>query len=199
MKFGHSLLSRLTIVIVLILTILARGSQPAPRTGAALQRASCLEDGPRDFGGHTNEIFSVAFSPDGKYMLTGSNDWTARLWDARTGQVVHVFSGHTSGVTSVAFSPDGKYVLTGSLDSIARLWETQTGKVVRTFVGHPVLIFSVDFSTDGKYVLTGSGDKTARMWDAQSGQVMRTVTGHNPASDQCGFFAGWQICTHWQS
>jgi WD40 repeat protein len=78
----------------------------------------------RQFVGHIDTVSSVAFSSDGRYVLTGSHDSTARLWDAATGEEVRQFVGHTNGVTSVAFSPDGRYVLTGSWDGTARLWET---------------------------------------------------------------------------
>ena len=81
-------------------------------TGAALRR----------FSGHTNTVWSVAFSPDGGKVLTGSQDWTAKLWDGSTGACIRTFSGHTSYVRSVAFSPDGSKVLTGSADGTAKLW-----------------------------------------------------------------------------
>ena len=74
---------------------------------------------------------SVAFSPDGKHILTGHDDNKARLWDAATGVLLREFTGHTSWVTSVAFSPDGRYVLTGSEDGTARLWDTDYRNTIR--------------------------------------------------------------------
>jgi WD40 repeat protein len=115
----------------------------------------------------------VAFSPDGKYVLTGSDDDTARLWDAATGAEVHAFSGHTGSVYDVAFSPDGKYVLTGSADHTAKLWDAAAGAEVRTFSGHTSYFLSVAFSPDGKYVLTGSDDGTASLWDTDYKDSMR--------------------------
>ena len=74
--------------------------------------------------GHKDSVNAVAFSPDGKLVLTGSSDKTARLWEAAGGKPVATLSGLTSVVNAVAFSPDGKLVLTGSADKTARLWET---------------------------------------------------------------------------
>ena len=86
--------------------------------------------------GHTGPVSAVAFAPDGKRVLTGSYDNTARLWDAATGAAVATLEGHSGYVLAVAFSPDGKRVLTGSDDNTARLWDAATGAVVATLEGH---------------------------------------------------------------
>ena len=107
----------------------------------------------------------MAFSPDGKRVLTGSEDKTAKLWDAETGQEIRTFrfGGHTGRVLSVAFSPDGKHIATdGSLGAF--LWDAETGALLRTFLGHSDLVTSVAFSPDGKRILTGSGYGTAQIW-----------------------------------
>ena len=110
----------------------------------------------------TNGVSSVDFSPDGKIILTGSYDKTARLWDLQ-GNVLQVYKGHEDNVFSVAFSPDGKSILTGSVDKTARIWDLQ-GNVLQIFKGHEYNVASVAFSPDGKSILTGSWDKTARLW-----------------------------------
>ena len=76
---------------------------------------------------HQNVVLAVTFSPDGKIVLTGSRDYTARLWDAATGRPLALPMTHQNVVTSVSFSPDGKTVLTGSYDKTARLWDATTG------------------------------------------------------------------------
>ena len=80
----------------------------------------------------------MAFSPDGKQVLTGSRDGTARLCDAESAKELRTFTGHSNAVISVAFSPDGKQVLTGSWDKTARLWDAQSGKELRASRGMPV-------------------------------------------------------------
>ncbi len=122
-----------------------------------------------------HKIRSVAFSPDGKYILTGSADAAACLWDLH-GNLVQEFKGHKDSINSVVFSPDGKYILSGSEDKTARLWDLQ-GKPVKEFNGHEEPVTSVAFSPDGKYILSGSDDKTARLWDL-NGNTEQEFKGH---------------------
>ena len=118
---------------------------------------------------HDGHIMAVAFSPDGATVLTGSDDNTARLWDAKTGTLRGEPLKHERSVSTVAFSPDGVMVLTGSDDNTARLWDAKTGEPRGEPLKHEDWVRTVAFSPDGTTVLTGSYDNTARLWDAKTG------------------------------
>ncbi|MFX0201897.1 MAG: WD40 repeat domain-containing protein [Candidatus Hodarchaeota archaeon] len=95
--------------------------------------------------GYSGGVLTVAFSTDGRFVLTGSVDNTARLWEVATGKEVRRFEGHQEMIYSVAFSRNGHFVLTGSADMTSRLWEVATGKEIRRFEGHDTNVFSVAF------------------------------------------------------
>ena len=122
-------------------------------------------------------VAAASFSPDGRWVVTGSWDTSARVWDANTGLAVQKLEGHESYVNSVVFSPDGKWLLTASNDRTAKLWKfDRTQKsvtAVSTFVGHTDRVLQAVFSHDGKYVLTASTDATARVWavDTNSSRI----------------------------
>ena len=134
--------------------------------------------------GHTNPITSVDVSSDGKYLVTGSYDQTAKLWDFESGQLIHTFKSDANWVRAVKFSPDcpsskeGKSFLTAGDDHIIKLWATQSSKLVREFIGHTDSILSVDFSPNCQEILSGSGDKTAILWNAQTATQIETFQ-HN--------------------
>ncbi len=130
-------------------------------------------------GGHTAEVVSAALSKDGKYVLTGSDDKTAFLWDAHTGEKVRAFEGHAYSVRAVAFSADGKLILTASQgDSRTKpagiaavfLWETETGRQVRLFKLSAVPL-SVAFRPDGEQVLANT-TAGLQFWETATGNPL---------------------------
>ncbi|MDW7973025.1 MAG: caspase family protein [Thermodesulfovibrio sp.] len=129
--------------------------------------------------GHSKDVTSVFFSPDGKYIASGSRDKTVKLWEVSSGKNIRTFIGHSDYIYSVAFSPDGKYIASGSHDTTIKLWEVSSGKNIRTFIGHSGNVSSIAFSPDGKYIASGSGDKTIKLWEVSSGKNIRTFIGHS--------------------
>ena len=119
---------------------------------------------------HDHPVYAVAFSPDGKTVVTGCADNAARLWDVEASQVRGPLLRHKGQVLAVAYSRDGTMVLTGSADKTALLWDAKTGKLLHTLTGHKRRILAVAFSHDSKTVVTGSVDRTARLWDVETGE-----------------------------
>jgi len=136
------------------------------------------------FSGHTANVLSVAYSPDGKQVLSGSVDKTFKLWDAATGQEIRTFSGYNDEVRSVAFSPDGKHVLSSSNDGTIKLWDVATGQEIRTIITEHTTPWywyvSVAFSPDGKLALSGSWDGIIKFWDITTGKEIRSFGHGNP-------------------
>jgi WD40 repeat protein len=123
--------------------------------------------------GHSGAVISVAFSPDGKYIISGSWDQTIQVWDAITGHIIfEPLKGHQGEVTSVAFSPDSKYIASGSVDQMVQLWDAESGETIsKPFEGHTDYITSVAFSPDSKKIVSGSFDQTVRVWDIMTGST----------------------------
>ena len=125
--------------------------------------------------GHTASVRSVAFSPDGRTLASGSKDDTIRLWDMQTRALRKTLIGHTGSVSNVAFSADGKILASGSSDRTICLWNTETGTRLKILTGHTETVLSVSFSADGKTLASASADSTMRFWDTQSGELRKTL------------------------
>ena len=127
---------------------------------------------------HLAPVWAVAFSPDGRDILTGSTDGTAKVWDAVSGEELFPLSGHSDCICSVSFSPDGRRILTSSEDTTARIWDAATGKELLLLNDHNGTVYVAAFSADSRRVVTCSWDKTAKVWDAATGKVLLTFTNH---------------------
>jgi small GTP-binding protein len=132
----------------------------------------------RSFKGHTAPIWSVAWSADQRYALSGSEDKTIGLWDVETGQRLRVLEGHTHFVWSVAWSADQRLALSGAVDHTVRLWEVDTGRCLRVLEGHTAHVRSVVWSANQRHALSVSDDKTVRLWDVETGRCLRVLKGH---------------------
>jgi len=128
--------------------------------------------------GHDKTVFSVAFSPDGRYLASGSWDKTIKLWEIPSGNLLKTMEGHKDDVFSVAFSPDGRYLASGSWDESIKLWEIPSGQLVKTFKGHGSYVYDVAFSPDGRYLASGSEDRTVKLREIPSGNLLETLPGY---------------------
>ena len=117
----------------------------------------------------------VSFSPDGRSILSASDDGTLKLWDATSGHPILSLAGHTDSVRACAFSSDGRSILSASDDGTLKLWDAASGRPILSLEGHTTWVRACAFSPDGRSILSASSDGTLKLWDASSGTLNRTV------------------------
>jgi len=132
----------------------------------------------RTFKGHDEGVTAVAITPDGRFVVSGSDDSTLRLWDLATMKGLRTFEGHKKGVTTVAITPDGRFIVSGSEDSTLRLWDLATAKCLRVYKGHKLGVTSVAVPPYGQFIVSGSKDKTLRLWNPATAKCLQTFKGH---------------------
>ena len=128
--------------------------------------------------GHTRRVNSVAFSPDGTTLVSGSWDPSIKLWDVAARTNIATRTRFTRGVYSVAFSPNGTILASGSGDRVTHLWDVATRAMITTLQGHTDDVTSVSFSPDGGILASGSEDRTIKLWDVAARTNIATLEGH---------------------
>ena len=127
-------------------------------------------------------VTSIAYSPDGQQIVSGSTDETIQIWDTKIGAAVgKPLTGHTDKINSVCFAPNGQYIISGSGDKTIRIWDASTGAPAgKPLEGHTAPVWSIAYSPGGDQIISGSSDCTIRIWDAKRGsQFGMPLRGHS--------------------
>ena len=128
--------------------------------------------------GHKESIESLAFSPDGKTLASGSLDNTIILWDVAKGKRKKTLKKHANEIRKVMFSPDGKTLLSYDRSTILKLWEVETGKLIYSLRDHADIATSISLSPDGLTLVSGSQNGYILMWDVATGKNKKTFKAH---------------------
>ena len=152
------------------------------------------ETGTRTLRGHSGMVTCVAYSPDGRSVVSaGIHDATFKVWDVGSGQLIRSQSAESNSIICAAFSPDGRRIATGGGDDhCVRLWDAASGALFLTLRGHSAVVASVAFSPHGGRLASASSDETIKLWDAQTGQEVRTLRGHSMGINRLAYSADGQ-------
>ncbi len=114
--------------------------------------------------GHSNNVYALAFTPDGRRLVSGSRDRTLRIWDLASRTSIATLAGHSDEIFAVAVSPDGRRIVSGGRDAMIRVWDARDHFEITQLPGHASYIYCLAFSRDGRLLVSGGGDETVRLW-----------------------------------
>lgn len=141
---------------------------------------------------HEDVALAVCFSPDMRYIASGSRDQSIRIWDLESRQVIKQLHGPTEDVYDLEYSPDGKLLVATSKDRSTRIYDVQEEKLFRLLKGHTDMVLEAEFSPDGQYLLTASSDQSVILWDVQSGEKIHQFLNNEGAVTDLAFHPGGQ-------
>ena len=139
----------------------------------------------RDLAGHTDSVNACAVTPDGRHVVSASDDRTLKVWELASGRAVATLKDHPDLVTACAVTPDGRHVVSASEDRTLRVWELASGRAVATLKGHTSLVTACAVTPDGRHVVSASFDKTLKVWELASRRAVATLRGHTDSVTAC--------------
>ena len=137
--------------------------------------------------GHSNYVDTVSFSPDGKTLVSGSEDKTIKIWDVTKSKALRTLSDNSSSFYAVAISPDGQTLASGGGDNKIKIWNISSGELIRTLTDHSDAVSAVAISPDGQNLASGSWDKTIKIWNISTGKLLGTLSGHSASVSAVAF------------
>lgn len=133
---------------------------------------------------HSSIVYTLAWSPNQRYVVSGGEDATVQIWDAETGRACRFYLKHARCIRGLSWSPDSTRIASASEDRTIQVWNAQTGEQLLTYEGHRALVAVVEWSPDGRHIASSSWDGSAQVWDANTGAHIFTYRGHDPGGEE---------------
>ena len=165
----------------------ALAKEPQQRYATVTEFAEALEEvskappiGTRllTYTDHSKAVRTLAWSPDGSRIASGSWNETVQVWDVKSGRLLFTYNSHSAGVSTLGWSPDGSRIASGSGDKTVQIWEVKSGRLLLTYSGHSAYVRTLGWSPDGSRIASGSEDGRVQVWDVSSGRLLLTYSGH---------------------
>ncbi len=131
----------------------------------------------KNLEGHKDEVTALIYSPNGKYIISGSRDETVKMWDVSTRKNLKTFIGHKGTINSLSYSYDGKYIASGSEDKTINIWDVKTGKLFKSLIGHESEVVAVEFNPVKNELASLSVDNQVIIWDVKTGKKLLKLEG----------------------